>query len=159
MCRTRLGLAVFRVKNIFVESLPKREPLRADCVSSKSAISRPDQCVRTDGVHQSEKVVSNTRLATMGNVNEMPDRRRAASFQRESVCVNKTNPKRNRNNYQKNITTHTLRGFCHLNLSSLNAKRKILTRTTKTANLIVVSLLIRTHLPCMTFNYTSCGEG
>ena len=28
MCRTRFGLAVFRVKNMLDESFPKREPLR-----------------------------------------------------------------------------------------------------------------------------------
>jgi hypothetical protein len=43
ICRTRFGFAVFRVKNIFDESLPKREPLRdGDC--SKSAISKSFIC-------------------------------------------------------------------------------------------------------------------
>jgi hypothetical protein len=39
ICRTRLGFAVFRVKNILDDNFPKREPLR-EGVSSKSAISK-----------------------------------------------------------------------------------------------------------------------
>jgi len=38
ICLTRLGFAVFRVKNIFDDSLPKREPLRDGGVCSKSAM-------------------------------------------------------------------------------------------------------------------------
>lgn len=43
ICRTRFGLAVFLVKNMFDDSFPKREPPREGVVS-KRAISKKIRC-------------------------------------------------------------------------------------------------------------------